>query len=237
MNNKQLPWTDWFERAKAVKTTEDFADLVKFLFNGDIMHTYDSSVHAVSALALAGASLGAYIEGITGFQSGFVKFDFMREWDGIGKKIGVKVVDFDHYLIYPQYVEKCPVKAISLSVWKAAQKACAEKLNALDTTTFHKGNGYVTENTACYAVRQYWADVCNGIIPDCLHVVEDTDALHGIGFSRIDPIVVSRPAHTIADKERDYNDESSPWYDEERTMREREEWRKKYESEMISCVG
>lgn len=235
MKRNDLPWTEWFNKAHQVKTTDDFKALVDELFNNGYCHSYDSAVHAVSALALAGASLGAHIEGITGFQAGYVKFDFICEWDRIGKEVGIKVVDFDHYLCYPQYVEQCPIKRISLNTWKRVQQVCADKLNAIDTVTYYNGRDYVTKNTACYAVRQYWADVCNGIIPECLHVVEDTDASSGIGYNRIDPIPVTRPAHTIADKERDYSDESSPWYDKERTKREFEECKKKAMNEC--CCG
>lgn len=238
MKNKELPWTEWFKKAKSVKTTEEFAALQSELFNEGFQHTYDSAVHAVSALAIAGASLGAHIEGITGFQAGYVKFDFIREWDRIGKEVGLHVVDFDHYLCYPQYVEECPIKRIGIETWRRVQQVCADKLNALDTTSYKICNGYKYKEThhACYAVRQYWADVCNGIIPDCLLVVEDTDAQNGIVILKNRPIPVTRPAHTMADKERDYNDPSSPWFDKERVKQEREEWLKKVESE-ASCGG
>lgn len=238
MKQNNLPWAEWFNKAKTVKTTEEFTELVNHLFRGEICHTYDSAVHAVSALALAGATLGAHIEGITGFQAGYIKFDFMHEWDRIGNEVGCQVVDFDHYLCYPQYVEKCPIKIISLKTWKRVQQVCADKLNALDTTTFHSYDGkqYAEEHHACYAVRQYWADVCNGIIPDCLLVTDDPKARSGIGYNRIDPICVNRPAHTLSDKERDWNDKSSPWFDKERVERRREEWRKESENQ-LSCGG
>ena len=232
---KELQWTEWFDKAKSVKTTDDFNELVNYLFKGDICHTYDSSVHAVSALAIAGAWLGAHIEGITGFQAGHIKFDFMHEWDGIGKEVGLQVVDFDHYLCYPQYVKQCPIKKISLETWKRVQRVCADKLNSLDVTEVH--GDWRHTNQACYSVRQYWADVCNGIIPDCLMVVDEPEYSRGVGYSRIDPICVSRPAHTLADKERGYNDAGTPWYDKDRVMKEREEYIKKLQEESVCCAG
>lgn len=218
MNNKKLPWDEWFEKAKQVRTIEQFNELYEYLFNGDIQHTYDSAVHATSALAIAGGWLGSATEGITGFMAAHVKFDFLRQWDNIGKSVGLKVINYDD-LLCPQYVEKFPLKVIKKNVWLALQRACKEKLE-------------VDGRCACYKVRQYWGDICNGIIPSSLVVVDDyTDKV----VIKVAPICVERPAHTIADMERDYNDEDSPWYDKVRHDEERRKFKEERESKHNSC--
>lgn len=217
---KKFIWDEWFEKAKQVQTIEQFKELYDYLFNGNICHTYDSAAHAVSALAVAGGSLGAFTEGITGFQASVVKFDFIRQWDNIGKSVGLKVINYDD-LLYPQYVEKFPLKVIKKNVWLALQRACKEKLE-------------VDGRCACYKVRQYWGDICNGIIPSSLVVVDDyTDKV----VIKVAPICVERPTHTIADMERDYNDDTSPWCDETRSKAEYLKWKEKMESKYDSCCG
>ena len=227
---KKFIWDEWFEKAKQVQTIEQFKELYDYLFNGDIQHTYDSAVHATSALAIAGAWLGAAKEDITGFMAAHVKFDFLQEWDNVGREVGLQVINYDK-LCYPQYVENFPVKEIELDMWLAVQRACKEHLEDIcyDTT------GY----TPCYDVRQYWGDVCNGIIPSNLVVVKENyeDGSREVVTS-VSPIVVERPVHTVADMERDYNDKTSPWYDKAR----HEEERRKLEKEMMkqnycSCGG
>lgn len=209
---KKLPWDEWFKKAKQVRTIEQFNELYEYLFNGDIQHTYDSAVHATSALAIAGAWLGAAMEGITIFQAAHVKFDFLQEWDNIGREAGIHVIDYDR-LCYPKYVKDFPLKEINLEVWLAVQRACKEKLE----TTHLDETGFIP----CYATRQYWGDVCNGIIPSSLVVIKENDEGNSREVvTKVLPIVVERPAHTVDDMMRDYDDHTAPWYDEERTREE-----------------
>ena len=217
---KKFPWDEWFEKADHVHTIEQFKELYDYLFNGNICHTYDSAVHATSALAIAGGNLGASTEGITGVQASAVKFDFLRQWDYIGVNVGLQVINYDD-LLYPQYVEKFPLKVIKKDMWLALQRACKERLE-------------VDGKNACYKVRQYWGDICNGIIPSSLVVVDDyTDKV----VIKVAPICVERPTHTIADMERDYNDDTSPWYDKARSEAEYLKWKKEMESKYDTCCG
>lgn len=224
---KKFIWDEWFEKAKQVRTIDQFNELYEYLFNGDIQHTYDSAVHATSALAIAGGWLGSAKEGITGFMAAHVKFDFLHQWDNIGKRVGLQVIDYDK-LCYPQYVENFPVKEIELDMWLAVQRACKEHLE----DTCYDTNGYI----ACYAVRQYWSDVCNGIIPPNLVVIKENDEDNSREVvTSVSPIAVERPAHTIADMKRDYNDEDSPWYDKVRHDEERRKFKEERASKHNSC--
>ena len=216
-------WDEWFEKAKQVQTIEQFKELYDYLFNGTICHTYDSAAHATSALAVAGGSLGAFAEGITGFQASFVKFDFIRQWDNIGKNVGLKVINYDD-LLYPHYVKNFPLKVIKKDMWLSLQRACKEKLEELD----------VDNRRTCYKVRQYWGDICSGIIPSSLVVFDDyTDEV----VTKVAPICVERPTHTVADMERDYNDDSSPWYDKARHEAEYLKWKEEMKSKYNTCCG
>lgn len=106
-------------------------------------------------------------------------------------------------------------------MWLALQRACKERLE-------------VDGKNACYKVRQYWGDICNGIIPSSLVVVDDyTDKV----VIEVAPICVERPTHTIADMERDYNDDTSPWYDKARSEAEYLKWKEKMESKYNTCCG
>lgn len=217
---KKFIWDEWFEKAKQVQTIEQFEELYDYLFNGTICHTYDSAAHATSALAVAGGHLGAFTEGITGFQASFVKFDFIRQWDNIGKSVGLKVINYDD-LLYPQYVNKFPLKVIKKDIWLALQRACKERLET-------------DGRCACYKVRQYWGDICSGVIPSSLVVIDDyKDEV----VTKVAPICVERPVHTIADMERDYNDDTSPWYDEARFKAEYLKWKEEMESKYNTCCG
>lgn len=223
---KKLPWDEWFEKASQVRTIEQFKELYDYLFNGNICHTYDSAAHATSALAIAGGHLGSSTEGITGFQASYVKFDFLRQWDNIGKCVGLQVIDYDD-LCFPQYVKKFPLKRIKKDMWLAVQRACKEKLESLD----------VNGNRACYKVRQYWGDVCSGIIPSSVVVVEETTDYAYEIVTKVAPVVVERPTHTITDMENDYRDNTSPWYDKARDEEEYRKWKEEMDSKYNSCGG
>lgn len=204
---------EWFAEAKTIKSVEELVAFVKRLYC-DTEHDYDSVVHAISAVALGGAHLGSRIHGITGFQASFVKFDWLREWDGYGKNTGcIMVMDFDN-LCYPQYVKNYKGMVISLDVWKSVQKACVRKLNELDVKSM---NPYISTNTACWSVREYWGDVAKGIIPPILRVVDEDEKTL---IKSVAPMCVTRPTHTPADIETAYKDHTSPMYDEERFKKE-----------------
>ena len=140
---------EWFEEAKTVKSTEDLTRFVeKMLYSYE--HDYGTACHAIAACSLACAWLGAHVEGISGFQAGFVMWDFIRHWMKEGNKCGMKLVDYDDFL-YPQYKDKFD-KIISEETWTSIQEEAKNKLENDD--------GFV-----CGAVRQHWKGIVDGVVP------------------------------------------------------------------------
>lgn len=91
--------------------------------------------------------------GITGFQSGFVMWEFLREWQPsmIGKS-GTRILNYDD-MLYPQYAEKFD-KTISAECWTKLQELAAEKLEAA------KNDEYVAAS-----VVNHWKSVVEGHVP------------------------------------------------------------------------
>ena len=206
MNKSVLPWTDWYAKARNINNPDELAEFARYLFCKQ-EHTYDSAVHAVSALAIAGAWFGSRIEGITSFQASYVKFDFIREFNHIGTRVGLKVVDYDD-LIYPQHTDDFIGVKIKERIWRSLQQACKRELSNHDS--------------GCWAVREWWKDVCNGVIPDDIIVVSDNTDERIYSF---EPIAVECPAHTFAHIDSAWKDQSSPYFDEHKYNKYVEEWR------------
>lgn len=119
---------EWF--AEAMKQTpETLMGFINHVMN-DYNHDYGTVCHAVAACAIAAAwaankAPGA-CGGITGFQAGFVMWDFIRQWEFSSNKCGLKIVDYDN-MLYPQYAPKF-AKTISKDTWVLLQKEAAERL-------------------------------------------------------------------------------------------------------------
>ena len=139
----------WFKTARSIKSVSDLKDFYSSLFN-DYVHDYGTMVHAIGAFAVAAASLGADTMGITGFQAGFVMWDFIQNWTYTHNKTGLKIVDYDN-MLYPQYDYKFD-KTISPETWSALQKEAAEKLAA--------AGDYAHPD-----VVEHWRSIANGEVP------------------------------------------------------------------------
>ena len=142
---------EWFQQARKIETPEELAEFARHLLD-DYVHDYGTVVRAVSAIALAGAWLGANKEGITGFQAGFVMWDFVGNWSYPDNKIGLRIIDYDN-ILYPQYEGYFNDKIISPERWEAIQELAKEKLKGLD-------DGYA----AC-EVEKHWRSIANGVVP------------------------------------------------------------------------
>lgn len=139
---------EWFEKARKCESLEMFNELYKELFT-EMDHDYGTVCHAVGALALAAANLGASIEGITGFQAGFVMRDFIRQWNFSSNKSGLRIIDYDD-MLYPQYNSKFD-KVISPKTWDNLRKEAEKRL---------KEKGFACEN-----VRKHWQSIVDGQVP------------------------------------------------------------------------
>lgn len=104
------------------KDIKSFDDLVAFLQRvKDNCNTgYGTAPRAIAQAALATAWYLASDFGITGFQAGFVMWDFIRDWQYSDNKCGMKIVNYDD-MLYPQYDHKFD-KTISKDVFEELQK-------------------------------------------------------------------------------------------------------------------
>lgn len=140
---------EWFEQARHVKSIEELSQLVDKMLNS-YEHDYGTACHAIAACSLASAWLGAHIEGISGFQAGFVMWDFIRHWVKEGNKCGMKLVDYDDFL-YPQYADKFD-KIISEDTRASIQEEAKKQLENDD--------GF-----ACGPVMRHWKSIVDGTVP------------------------------------------------------------------------
>ena len=149
------PEKEWFAAAEK-QTLESLPDFIDHVMN-DYVHDYGTIVHAVSACAIAAAWAANSCEsgGITGFQAGFVMWDFIRQWNHRSNKIGLRILDFDK-LLYPQYSDRFE-KVIDPKQWEKLQEMARINLE---------------ERGACDEVREHWASIVDGQVPFGFQVKE-----------------------------------------------------------------
>ena len=148
------PEKEWFKEAGDMKLDklQEFMDRMLNHYN----HDYGTIVHAVSACAIAAAWAACDVAGLTGFQAGFVMWDFIREWNHRKNECGMKLVDYDN-LLYPQYRERMD-KVISKDTWELLQKKAKELLQ--------------TEPDAHFRVQMHWQSIVDGDVPFGYKVVD-----------------------------------------------------------------
>ena len=143
------PQEKWFKRAKEIKSIDDLAAFAKELLI-DTQHDYGTVCHAIGALAVGAGWLGAHIQGITGFQSGCVMWDFIRQWEFSNNECGLRIVDYDN-MLYPQY----------RSVFeKRITKKCFDRMKEVAARRLKEDKG-----SACPEVIQHWQSIVDGIVP------------------------------------------------------------------------
>lgn len=133
------------------KEIKSFDDLVSFLKDVKDNYNFDYGVapRAIAQAALATAWYFASDFGITGFQAGFVMWDFIKDWSFRGNECGLRIIDYDE-MLYPQYDDKFD-KYISSETFMAMQKQAKELLN--------------DEGYAHPAVVKHWKSIANGEVP------------------------------------------------------------------------
>lgn len=149
---------EWFEQAKK-QTFETLPEFVRHVMN-DYAHDYGTVCHAVSACAVA-AAWAANKEpqgGITGFQAGFVMWDFVKQWSYPNNKTGLRILNYDD-MLYPQYDYKFE-KTITPDTWKALQEQAKKELAEEKGYTVHPN------------VISHWQSIVDGVVPYGF-VVED----------------------------------------------------------------
>jgi len=148
----------WFEEAKKVtpKTLPRFIDM---LIHG-YEHDYGTICHAMSAAALAGAYALEHSPqgGITGFQSGFVMWGFLRNWLSVDGPLSL--IQWRN-LLYPQHVKDFPITIMDQETMDYLQ-AEAKKLLADP----ENGDGFTHPE-----VKAHWERLAAGQPPEGLKVV------------------------------------------------------------------
>ena len=127
INEEQHLEKVWFKEATE-QTIETLPKFINHVMN-DYGHDYGTICHAMAACALAAAwAVNKHPQGhITGFQAGFVMWDFIKEWRYSSNQSGLRIVDYDD-MLYPQYKDKFD-KIISKETFESIQKAAQESLD------------------------------------------------------------------------------------------------------------
>ena len=145
---------EWFEQARKQKL-ETLPEFMNHILN-DYCHSYGTICHAISACALAAAWAAGSSDqgGITGFQSGFVMWDFVRQWAYRNNKTSLRIIDYDK-MLYPQYKDYFEGRTISQSTWETLQNEAKRRLNEIDSG----------EESAADSVIAHWKSILNGTVP------------------------------------------------------------------------
>lgn len=141
------PQIEWFERARSIETIEEFSAFAKELLE-ETEHDYGTVCHAIGALAIAAGWMGSHIQGITGFQAGFVMWDFIKQWNFRTNKCGLRIINYDD-MLYPQFRDEFE-KTLPADRFKIMQKVAAE----------HLANGKMHP-----AVEQHMRNIVAGVVP------------------------------------------------------------------------
>lgn len=138
------------EKRENIKTIDDLVEFLKYV-KDNCNCGYGETPRAIAQAAVATARYFAGEFGITGYQAGFVMFDFLRDWEFRHNKCGLKIIDFDD-MLYPQYEHRYD-KTIPDWSWEAMQKAAKEELE-----TDHPGSIHP-------AVKAHWQSIVDGKVP------------------------------------------------------------------------
>lgn len=149
---------EWFKQAHE-QILETLPGFMEHVLN-DYCHDYGTICHAISACALAAVHAADKSEsgGITGFQAGFVMWDFIRQMNYRSNECGMKLLDYDD-MLYPQYAYKFE-KTIAPDTWKALQEAAEKKIEQ-------------DSEIASQRVIEHWKSIADGNVPFGYQVKED----------------------------------------------------------------
>jgi hypothetical protein len=158
VTEEMKPQQEWFKEAKNIQSIEQLTAFAKVLFE-DTQHDYGTVCHAIAALAIGAAWYGAHSQGITGFQAGFIMWDFIEQWEYSDNQCGLRIIDYDK-MLYPQYEDKFE-KVITSEQFKKMQEVAAEKL---------KGKDFAHPD-----VVKHWESIVSGTVPFSYKLVNRTD--------------------------------------------------------------
>ena len=139
---------EWRNKARTIKSIEEFNEFYNHLIE-DYHYDYGAMCYVVGLLAVASASLGAYIEGITGFQAGCAMWEFIEDWYYSNNKTGLRIINYDD-MLYPQYAYKFN-KTISPECWRSLKEEASKN--------FQKSKNAHPD------VVNHWISIMKGDIP------------------------------------------------------------------------
>jgi len=142
---------EWYKEAHEVKDIPTLTAFAEKLLDS-YEHDYGTVCHAVTALAVAAANVGARTQGLTGFQAQVVTWGFIREFGAfMGAGRGpMSLVMYEH-MLYPQYEKEFAEKTILQETWHWLRVRARELL--LD--------GADTDGK----VRAHWQCIVDGEVP------------------------------------------------------------------------
>jgi len=146
---------------KEIKYIKSFSGLINYLHFVKENCNTDYGV-APRSIAQACLAVGNYLAGefgITGFQAGFVMWDFIRFWNHESNKCGMRLIDYDD-MLYPQHDYKFE-KTIDKRTFEALQKAAKERLKEAEKEPVHP------------KVAEHWQSIVDGKVPFGYSIKED----------------------------------------------------------------
>lgn len=160
INEEQRLEKEWFKEAQE-QTIVTLPTFINHIMN-DYEHDYGTICHAMAACALAAAwAANKHEQGhITGFQAGFVMWDFIKEWKYSSNQTALRIVDYDD-MLYPQYEDKFD-KVILKRTFESIQKAAQESLDEVKQG-----------REAHPDVIKHWKSIVDGNVPFGYKVKEE----------------------------------------------------------------
>lgn len=144
------------EKRSNIKTFEELTAFLDYV-EKNCNIGYGEAPRAMAQASLAVAWYLANKFGITGFQAGFVMWDFIRDWNYRNNECGLKITNYDD-MLYPQYDYKFD-KTIRSSVFADLQKEAKKRLEERDG--------------AHPAVVAHWQSIVDGVVPFGYEVSDD----------------------------------------------------------------
>lgn len=138
------------KKRKEIKSFEELTEFLKYI-KDNCNSGYGEAPRAMAQACLAVAWYLSEEFGITGFQAGFVMWDFILGWTFTHNETSLKIVDYDN-MLYPQYWDKFE-KAITPDIWESIQKAAKKNLE--------EDRGYDVHPK----VRAHWESIVAGNVP------------------------------------------------------------------------
>lgn len=137
------------EKRKEIKNFDDLVSYLEYV-KDNCNYDYGVAPCSIAQAALAVAWYLACDFGITGFQAGFITWEFIRGFTYTSNKCGLRLIDYND-MLYPQYEYKFTEKIITSDIWNILQNQAKEKLEK--------------HPNANPSVVKHWQSIVDGKVP------------------------------------------------------------------------